>query len=434
MMALRDWLLGSKETTEYELGEGKALPDDSAPVGIRTPEVGERINKTWLEAYYRRDADTFSAINHRVRTFMSSKYEVRADSDKVVSWFTEFLKNARYDIILRKIALHNCIYGNAWVELVYNEERTSIVGFDHLDPKVMDFARDSNGNILFDKQNNPQYYVQKLPDNVEVPEEKRSRLVTQDGGIQGLKLKTDEVAHFAMYTIGDDLDGIGLIEPMYNPLLSKIQMEKDWGIAVKKAASPLLVAKYGDERHPPVKSMEQELLKECKDINSKSVFVIPYFNDLDYRNVNLQSLEPNLAYYVDKVSASTGVPRPYVVGSGDKTPRSTFKGLNLGYERDIREMQNSISYDSEVQMFSLLSAQQKFGEIPKLEFEYPSIEFMDAKMSRIVELTNAGLLFPDKQLRQLIREMENLPPEPDEITDEMVTAMKREKEEKGDND
>ena len=421
-MAWTDFFKSEGKPIVQELVESKSLPEDAKPQSVRTIEIDKRVSPSWLEKLYVRDADTFAAINHRVRTFMSSNYMIKADSPQVEKWYKDFLKNARFDIILRKIVLHCSIYGNAWVELVKNSNG-QIVGFDHIDPKVMDFARDSNGRILWDKYNNPQYYVQVISDGGGVPEGRKHRQVSHTSDKMdvfsgtGIRLERDEVAHFTMHTIGDQLDGIGLIEPMYNALLSKIQMEKDWGHAVKKAASPLVVAKAGDELHRPTDTMVDKLMEKIRDIKSTSVLAIPYYHDIEYKTADIQSLEPNLSYYVDKISASTGVPKPYVIGSGEQTPRSTFKGLNLGYERDIQEMQKSISYDAEQQMFHLISETYKISEVPRLEFETPSIEYMDARAGRYVDYANSGLLIPDKGIRDHVRRMENLPEEPEDLED-----------------
>ena len=79
-----------------------------------------------------------------------------------------------------------------------------------------------------------------------------------------------------------------------------------------------------------------------------------------------------------------------MVGSGDNTPRSTFKGLNLGYERNIMEMQKNISYAIERQVFMRLVEDYGLSSQPLLEFETPSIACLDAKTSRLVDYANAG--------------------------------------------
>jgi len=417
-MTLFDLFRTHEKKSDFELVEGRSMPENAKPVSERTLEIiDDPVDYIVLEKLYRRDSDTFAAINHIVKTFMSSAYSVKCDDRNTKRWLEEFLYKARFDVVLRKIILHSCIYGNAWVELV-KSNKEKIVAFDHVDPKVMDFARDSRGYIKYDAYNNPQYYVQMLPAGMDVPKDKESRMVQQtsprirNSSGTGIKFNTDEIAHFTVWTVGDQLDGIGLIEPMWNALMAKIQIEKDWGVAMKKATSPLLIGHVGDDMHKPTKNAIDKMTNILKDATSQSVMALPFPDTIEYVTANIQSLEPHLGYYVDKVSASTGVPKPYIVGSGDQTPRSTFKGLNLGYERNIMEMQKSVAYSTEQQILQPLCEQYNLKGTPFLIFEPPSIEYMDSKQARLVEYANSGLLLPDEEIRNVVRRMENLPPEP----------------------
>jgi len=420
-MALLDRFRGKQE--EFELIEGKALPPNANPQSIKQLEVDEsktRVDLRWLENIYLRDPDVYSAVNHKVNTFMSSGWSIKAKDKKVEEKFTQFLKETRWSIILENIVKDGGVFGNAWVEIVRDTDK-QIVGFDNLDPKTMDFGRTEGGAILYDKTLNPQYYVQVLPQGAQAPENKNGRVVSytmgriSDTSGYAIKLKTDEIAHFPMNTVGDNPDGVGWIEPAYNAVVAKMRIEKDWAIAMKKAASPLLIGKVGDDKHRPGEQSLEKMLGTLKDVESSSVAALPYWNDIKYEMANIQALEPNLSYYVDKISAASGVPKPYITGSGDNTPRSTFKGLNLGYEREIETLHRHISYLTEVTIFPLLSEQWGFKEVPQFVFEAPSIEYMDAKADRAVAYTNSGLLIPDKGVRDLIRRMENLPPEPEGI-------------------
>jgi len=417
-MAWYNNVFGSPKPVVLENVEGQSLPEDAKPISERTLEIlDDPVDYRTLEKLYRRDSDTFAAINHIVKTFMSSAYSIKCKDANTKKWIEEFLYQARFDIVLRKIVLHTCIYGNAWVELVKNK-KDKIVAFDHIDPKMMDFGRDSLSHILYDTYNNPQYYVQMLPTGMTLPDSKKDREIQQtsprirDTSGTGIKFFTDEVAHFTIWTVGDQLDGVGLIEPMWNALMAKIQIEKDWGVAMKKATSPLLIGHVGNDMHRPTKTSIDKMTTILRDATANSVTALPFPDTIEYVTAEIQSLEPHLGYYVDKVSAATGVPKPYIVGSGDQTPRSTFKGLNLGYERNIMEMQKNIAYSVERQIFRALCEQYNLKGDPILVFEPPSIEYMDSKQARLVEYANAGLLLPDLEVREIIRRMENLPAEP----------------------
>lgn len=404
---------------EFQLVESKSLPKDAEPVNIKGTNLETAVKYDWLEKLYRRDPDVFAAVNHRVKTFMACKYTIVCEDEKVKRWFETFLENCSFDIILKKTALHQCVYGNVWVELI-RDNKGKIVALDHIDPKIMDFGRDPNGNILWDHRNNPQYYVQILPYGAKVPPAIEPRLVQHINPIRdiqgmGIRFELEEIAHLPLYTIGDSIEGIGIIEPMYNSLLAKMDMEKNWAIAVKKAIAPLVIAKAGDEMHRPTPKAIEDLANEFQMMNSKSVVALPYYTSVDTLSVQIPSIEHTLDYYVDKIPAASGVPKPYITGSGDKTPRSTFKGLNLGYERDIMEMHRSISYAYEKQVFKVICKEQKFKTVPHLEFESPSLEYVDAQADRIVNYVNSGVILPDKNFRQLVRKKENLPPEPENI-------------------
>jgi len=250
-----------------------------------------------------------------------------------------FLTNFDFREVLTKIVQNMCIYGNAWVELVRDATDSRIVALDWIDPKSMDFLRDEQQNIIYAPDGFPKAYVQyvRFEDELKgVPK----RLQIEQFGRKAILFERERIAHFPFYTVGDNLDGIGLIEPLFNVSQGKLNIQEGLAQFAYRKGIPLLWAKVGDEAHPPSPEEIDDLTKKLRGISYRTEIVTPYYHDLQLlESKTAERKQEILNYNIDQQVAGLGVPRAFVVGSADRTNRATLELQNFMFEQRIKTLQ-----------------------------------------------------------------------------------------------
>ena len=139
-----------------------------------------------LEQLYFTDPIIFNAINTWVELICTPGYDIVGEDEEARKYIEKWLEDIEFeDEILPKIVNHMCVYGNAFCEIVYNKAGTEIVDLsDPIDPKTIDFQRDSRGIPKVDEYGNPIGYIQ--------------------WGSSGQKIELDatQIAHFKLYSLG----------------------------------------------------------------------------------------------------------------------------------------------------------------------------------------------------------------------------------------
>jgi hypothetical protein len=190
-----------------------------------TPEV-VRVDPKELEQAYVSDSISFNGINKIGQMIMSAGYEIRAKDEEVKKYFTKFFHNVgavgediTFDEILDAVYRYQLIYGNAYVELVFNVKEDRIVDLCLIDPKRMDYAKDVTDKILLDKYGKPVGYTLSVTWGTDttgkgdpIPKEYEGKISL---GSDRIFLLPKRICHFKLYTYGDRFYGLGLLEPAY---------------------------------------------------------------------------------------------------------------------------------------------------------------------------------------------------------------------------
>src|SRR3990167_4204317 len=181
------------------LSEGRRRTSISSKSSKIAQKLLRRVLPQELENSYYADPITFNSVNKSVQMIMSAGYKFDLDeSDK--KNFNEFIENLgqvgedyTIDELIEFIFWSEIIFGYSWIENVYNEDMTDIVDLTRIDPKQMDYARDSEGNVLLDSVQKPIGYIQTIGNymvsrNIEnigdkVPKEYLSRIDKSDNQI-----------------------------------------------------------------------------------------------------------------------------------------------------------------------------------------------------------------------------------------------------------
>jgi len=162
--------LGENKFDNYKLADNGDMSGRqySLSKGIKATEP--LVNFVDLEFAYKTDAITFNAINKSVQMIMSGGFKGFLHTKKnITTKFTKFFENigeigtdTTSDELLEGIFRDEMVYGNAFVEKIYDATDTKIVDLAMIDPKKIDYAKTDGGKIILDRNGSALGYTIKL--------------------------------------------------------------------------------------------------------------------------------------------------------------------------------------------------------------------------------------------------------------------------------
>jgi hypothetical protein len=377
--------------------------------GIKSGEEIERVQPDKLELVYRREPFISVAVNLYEEMIVASNYEVVAESEKVKEKAEALLDRIEFHYeVLPDIVKHLCVFGNSWNEVVWNEKGTDIVCLDTMDPKYMDFGRDkTTGNILFEPNGKPEFYVQYLRDNM-VYKGPESDLTNQ-GGNRGLMFKRPEIMHTRLQRVGDCYSGIGLIEPVYNTVLNKVDIQTGLAQSMLRLGFPIIGAKVGNKEMYPTPQLVEEAAQIFKDIGESTGFAIPYyFEPILMEPKRSERVQTNLEYFTDQVIAGMGIPKSLITGAGEQENKQTLRELKTILRLRMKSMQRKIAHSIRDQVFRQQAEAEGWKEIPSLEFGDPAIEALTEQAERLAGYVHSGILETSPELQAMVKKAEGI--------------------------
>lgn len=398
--------------TSYELD----ILSGEKPSVLNRPVSEERkkIPLSKLEEAYIRDAHLFNGINLYTKLIMGAGYKIRCDNEKILSFIGLWQREVNLKGILDELVTHMLVFGNAYLEIVYDSSKSKIVGILPLNPKRIDYLKSLEGSIQFNPDTlKPLGYTQKIPFGLKKGGDKYLPPKEISLGDDEVYFPDDHIAHFKLFTIGEGFYGIGLIEPVYQLSLIKFNVEDGFGEAAHRTGMPLVTAQLGDETHQPTAQMVNDTVDQILKMKANSVGGFPYYVDLKILESQrgLESLSDALKYFVGSQAASLGIPLSLLTGSGEKTNRSVLLIQYQLLERTMRFIQNRINegFNKIFNIFAELN-NWDLSETPiTIDWNEVSITDMNEKAKRLRMYVDAGVLTPDEEIEELIRNIEDLP-------------------------
>ena len=395
-----------------------ATGEHGDPESIRTASDIKRVPANELELTYRNNPVVFNSINKVVQTIMSAKHSIKAVDPRVQAYFDKFINelgNSGSDItweeLLTAIFKYQCIYGGAWIENIFNVKGNRIVDWDIIDPKKMDYAKNNSQNVIFDKFGSAIGYTQTLPSYVSIPPEKVAKKPPMVSLPQNsFFIPPEKIAFIKLYTVGDGVYPIGLIEPIYKTSLRKMNMEEALATAIYRHGFPIIWAKLGDLNHEPTPQQVQTMLTKLKDINFKQEIATPFYYDLQIlESKKAEKLQGYLDYYNDQEIAGLGIPKPYATGGGEDTNRATLDNQSNLFELTLKDIIDTTTAAIRRYMFKPLCELEGFKEVPIIDWDIVGVDERDKKANRIMDYVKVGILDPkDPRIQEFIKSVEGL--------------------------
>ena len=387
--------------------------DLGKPLGTKEESKTGRITYDCLETAYLTDATIFNGINKIVQTIMLAGYRLECSNERIKQNYLKFLNNIgnigsdlTFDELLSRIFQDQCIYGESLVEMIYNINQSKIIDLDILDAKRMDYARKSN-QIALNEYGKPIGFTQKVPNAAfgRFNGDPWPKEISAEGG--KIFLKPERIAHFKLFTFGDGLKPIGLIEPSYNQIVWKLNIEKGLANSIYMSGFPIRVVYVGDKEHEANLEQIEYYTDKLKDLSYKQNLGLPNYVKLELmESTHPEKMQDNLNYFREQEITSLGIPKPFATGGGEETNRATLTNQERMFRLTLKDIMRRTAGVIEKQIFKKIAELENYSVIPRLVFneieETAEIERADI----LIKAVQAGIMAPDEVKVEFLKIME----------------------------
>jgi len=359
--------MGRKRKYDELIGSGDIKLKVDEPSGLR------RVPFPKLEHLFITEPVIFGGITLYqkaiCKTFNADLMIVTGEGEKGKERLNEILNLPSFkECFLEKAPLHLGIYGNSFIELVWNENQTKFIKFVPADPKWIDFRRGNDNAVLFEQG--------------EIIGYEQINIIDREKPI--FTPKTMLHLHINQLQRGEM--GIGFIEPCYNDCVLKENVENAKSHNAYRQGYPVPLVKYGTPERKGVgtelKAVAEKLAQDlAKPKTDYAAF--PFYLDVDFAQSKMKSAEAELTsmliYETKLQAAALGLPVEVLLQSRDKG----IDELLPFFEASLSGMQNALKIDDTINLilkeegfdirielewkeFSLHSAREKIMQISRL--------------------------------------------------------------------
>lgn len=338
------------------------------------------------ELFYRKDATVFGIVNRLSRDIATVPFLAQAQDDSIREQFQEWLNNVDFGRVFRDITQDVLVYGNAWLELIPNKANTDIVRLKRIDPLTMDFERDEQGNIVVDEWGKPVHVIQTVM------------------GVQSEPIEKERIAHFKINDLPHDFLGMSPLEPLYQIMKYKLNIENALAEGVWRLSFPPILVTAGDDAHPPTPENLEALKTEFKDLDKKLALFLPPWVKVARLDVGMGraviKIENILAYLNNLIKEAYGLP-PETKKGGEEVP---------DYEKTVERYRMILIEQFEEEVFKQLAIKRDWAEVPTVAF--PEVEPRTKLFNTraVGYLRRSGLLTWDPEVENYFRKMFGIPP------------------------
>ena len=391
-------LLGNQVSRTLAVESEKAVPMSMK----ETPNIGDLpLDMTELERAYSKDPICFNSINKHVQMIMAAGYEIVGDKS-VVKTFTDFFENIgdvgediTIEELFNSIYKYQMIYGNAYIELVFNKKMDKIVDLAIIDPKRMDYAKSAEGNIVLDRFGKPIGYMLSMPygtraEGDTIPTIYRNKISKDSNQIFMLP---ERICHFKLYTVGDRFYGIGLVEPAYKSIVRKMNIEEAQTNSIYSRGTYPVIAYVGDATHEATPQDIDEVLKNLVKLKHDRYMAFQNWVRVEPVEVKQSDVvDQTLEYLRINETASMGIPMALATGAGEKTNRATLNNQQQFLEFTQKDIINKTLSTFSKYILKRISKYNKIKSVPEIRWGDVGSEEINEKAGRLLNYLNKGSL------------------------------------------
>lgn len=327
------------------------------------------LNPKDLDELYATVPEINRTVDLRGAALISQGYEItpRDDSDmakKYASLCSYILNNSGGIDFVEQYQKNTDLYGDGYVELM--KDSGKITELAHIHPYNFGYELE-----IINVQGTWQSRI-KIDENTGKPVGYASYKMDETKGIlvNDQTYDLDIIAHLKYKVIGDALNGVSIVQPMYNSILNKVNIELSVTAAAKLVAAPKIVISGDFETEEDAK----EEAKEAASLDTNDVIVLQNGKDFEIVNPGKTSLPELREIFLSNITTATGIPRPILTSEGNDINKATIVELMKFLRENLKSNANKIKNNFENFIF------KKIGEsynIPNYQKIIPIFSFPD---------------------------------------------------------
>jgi len=389
-------ILGEPSMENFKLASETSGGKQLSSQGLVKP-IKPIVDFSDLEMAYKSDAISFNAINKSVQMIMAGGFKEFFHAKKgVKTKFNDFFENIgdigndiTSEELFEGIFLDEMVYGNAFVEIIFNEDETKIVDLAIIDPKRIDYAKNAESKIILDSKGKAIGYMVKLDSGTyaegDAIPKGYERIIKEDSNT--IFVLSKRICHFKLYSIGDKFYGIGLLEPAYKSGIYKKNIEKGQANSIYARGFSPMVAFVGNERRIATPQDVEGVLSKIKKLSYKQYDAFPDWVKIESVKLNETSMAQSaLKDMRTDQMASLSAPQALVSGSGEATNRATLGDQRTLWEFTLKDIiKKTMSYFTKY-ILKPINKLNDYGGVPVVEWGELRAEDIDVTIDKIIRL------------------------------------------------
>ena len=382
--------------------------------GSRVSYPAERISTLppmkKLEALFKVDPITFGIVHELIDSLVGVGFYFEGENELEIRRLTEWAEDIGFQFLLEDIVLDICVYGNAWVEIVWDTAHQNIEKFVVLDPKTMDYKRTHTGEIELDETGEPVAIVQTNSTGKQIYWYK-DRIEDRSGEIlYKAKLNEDlrkRIAHFKLWGFGDSKLGMTPLETCHYPATVRLNLIKSTGEAAFHSEG--LIA-YVSGR--PSEEAKENIKKALVGSSSNDLLILDERVKLDrIPSPEIRGRERLVYAFMDEQCVAFGVPLR-LIAEGLKEFAGEFEWRQIKFEMRLQRLQKRLAHQVREQILKQLwEAWGYTSRVPRIVFNIRTPGVKLSRSRQIATLARRGLIRRDPLLEKALRQEYDLPTE-----------------------
>lgn len=372
-------------------------------------QESKRVNRRDLEDVYLTNPQAFNTINKSKQLIMSAGFEIRAQKKGVQSKYDDFFNNigkigmrTNTHQLISYIHHDKFLYGNAYVERIYDKDQTEILDLKMIDPKLMDFARDAEGIIVVDNFQNPVGYTMDIGrrDSLfmgdEIPNTNDSP-VTGNVVLRGTEifLLAFRIAHFRMFTFGNRFDAVGVIEPAYEDITRKHKIEDATANSIHNTASFPIIGYVGDNQRAASQKVMDSTLNALQNLSHSRYMVFQHPTKVETLEVkHSEQVGQALKHFRGNEAAASGMALGFSIGDGEALNRSTLAVQQRMLDLTLESEANLTAQEFKVLILDEINRVNRYGSEADLIWGNIAAEEKNDKTGRLMDAISNDVIAP----------------------------------------
>lgn len=368
-----------------------------------------RVSKEELKELPQIDSISFNMLNFYTNMIMKPGFEYVGNSNQFENWLSEikyYKVNTSIRRLKKELLRDRAKYGAAFLEFVPYKNGKGVADIRRVNSSKIDYARDTYGNIIFDKYGVPFGFVfnqgrKRINEGDVIPQElKKLGFSLKNNQIF---LNKNKIAVFPLYKLENNYDYIGLLEPAYQDIKNRIAATDAQVNAIKVKSTSLPIISVGDNIHEPNPQMMSNAGAIIRNLKEATGVVMPNYmkmETLDYKS--LDSIENTIKMLLYSSSSASGIPLAALTGMGEATNRATLNKLMESTIAILQSQINDFVEDWNYLVVDRIMAENNFSG--KVQLKWNGIRYEDRTEETKVMLETIKLgKISDKEYRNWLQ-------------------------------